>query len=96
MGKLMYVKLNLLNLCWCSQNPLPVYEMACMALDDAESGWTEVDGPKTELAQSVQELLIEKAPMLDEYFSTVIDSDGNLCSLPLLLGVSHCYTQMCR
>jgi DNA mismatch repair protein MLH1 len=63
-----------------------------MALDDAESGWTEVDGPKAELAQSVQELLIEKTSMLDEYFSTVIDSDGSLCSLPLLLGVSHCYT----
>jgi DNA mismatch repair protein MLH1 len=67
-----------------------------MALDDAESGWTEVDGPKTELAQSVQELLVEKAPMLDDYFSTVIDSDGNLCSLPLLLGVSQCYTKICR
>ncbi|GFG36808.1 hypothetical protein Cfor_08643 [Coptotermes formosanus] len=66
-------------------NPLPIYEMALMALDDAESGWTEVDGPKTELAQSVQELLVEKGPMLDDYFSTVIDSDGNLCSLPLLL-----------
>lgn len=67
-----------------------------MALDDAESGWTEVDGPKTELAQSVKELLIEKAPMLDDYFSTVIDSDGNLCSLPLLLGMSQCYIQICR
>jgi DNA mismatch repair protein MLH1 len=65
--------------------------MARMALDDAESGWTEVDGPKTELAQSVQELLTEKAHMLDDYFSTVIDSDGNLCSLPLLLGVFQCY-----
>ena len=67
-----------------------------MALDDAESGWTEVDGPKSELAQSVQELLTEKAPMLDDYFSTLIDSDGNLCSLPLLLGVSQCYTKICR
>ena len=67
-----------------------------MALDDAESGWTEVDGPKTELAESVQELLVEKGPMLDDYFSIVIDCDGNLCSLPLLLGVSQCYVQICR
>lgn len=66
-------------------NPLPIYEMALMALDDASSGWTEVDGPKTELARSIEKLLVEKGPMLDEYFSTIIDMKGNLCSLPLLL-----------
>jgi hypothetical protein len=63
--------------------------MALMALDDASSGWTEVDGPKTELARSIEELLVEKGPMLDEYFSTIVDTKGNLCSLPLLLGGSQ-------
>jgi hypothetical protein len=62
-----------------------------MGLDDVASGWTEVDGPKTELAQSVNKLLIEKGPMLDEYFSTIIDSSGNLCSLPLILGGPQSY-----
>ena len=43
-----------------------------MALDSAESGWTEVDGPKTELAQYVVDLLRSKADMLLEYFSIEI------------------------
>jgi DNA mismatch repair protein MLH1 len=63
--------------------------MMLMALDDASCGWTEVDGPKAELARSIEELLVEKGPMLNEYFSTIIDTEGNLCSLPLLLGESH-------
>jgi DNA mismatch repair protein MLH1 len=67
-----------------------------MALDDAACGWTEVDGPKTELARSIEQLLVQKGPMLDEYFSTIVDSDGNLCSLPLLLGEPHCYVQWNR
>lgn len=83
-----FLKSVLLNRHLCSQNPLPIYEMALMALDDASSGWTEVDGPKTELARSIEELLMEKGPMLDEYFSMIIDTKGNLCSLPLLLGGS--------
>jgi DNA mismatch repair protein MLH1 len=66
--------------------------MALMALDDPACGWTEVDGSKTELAQSVEELLMQKGPMLDEYFSMIIDSTGNLCSLPLLLGEPLSYT----
>lgn len=84
-----FLKFVLLILHLCSQNPLPIYEMALMALDDASSGWTEVDGPKTELARSIEELLVEKGPMLDEYFSTIVDTKGNLCSLPLLLGGSQ-------
>lgn len=57
-----------------------------MALDDPACGWTEVDGPKNELARSIEEMLTQKGPMLDEYFSMIVDSTGNLCSLPLLLG----------
>ncbi|XP_021924732.1 DNA mismatch repair protein Mlh1 isoform X2 [Zootermopsis nevadensis] len=66
-------------------NPLPIHEMALMALDDPACGWTEVDGPKNELARSIEEVLTQKGPMLDEYFSMIVDSTGNLCSLPLLL-----------
>ena len=43
-----------------------------LALDSAESGWTEVDGPKTDLAQYVVTLLTGKAAMLREYFSVEI------------------------
>ena len=43
-----------------------------LALDSAESGWTEVDGPKTDLAQYVVSLLTGKAAMLREYFSVEI------------------------
>ncbi|PSN44864.1 DNA mismatch repair protein Mlh1 [Blattella germanica] len=66
-------------------NPLPLYETALLGLNSEESGWKPEDGDKDELGKSVEELLQEKSPMLDEYFSTIIDSQANLCSLPLLL-----------
>lgn len=64
---------------------LPLYDLAMLGLNTEEAGWTEGDGPKEELATSVKELLLEKADMLKEYFSIVIDRKGNLKSLPLLL-----------
>lgn len=57
-----------------------------IALDSEETGWTEEDGPKDELATRVKELLLEKADMMNEYFSIVMDRVGNLRSLPVLLG----------
>ena len=54
------------------QEPASIYELTMLALDSAESGWTEVDGPKTELAQYVVNLLQGKADMLREYFSLEI------------------------
>lgn len=57
-----------------------------IALDSGDTGWTEEDGPKEELATRVKELLLEKTDMLNEYFSIVIDKVGNLRSLPVLLG----------
>lgn len=56
-----------------------------LGLSAEEVGWTEDDGPKDEIAQSVTKLLIEKAPMLKDYFSIVIDAKGYLKSLPVLL-----------
>lgn len=64
---------------------LPLYELAMIALDSEEAGWTEADGSKDELAHSVKELLLSKAEMLEDYFSMEIDSDGNLTSIPLIL-----------
>lgn len=65
--------------------PAPIYELALLALDLEESGWTEADGPKTDLAQYIVDFLKSKAEMLSDYFSMEIDEDGNLCTLPLLL-----------
>ena len=56
-----------------------------LALDDPESGWSEQDGSKTDLAQNVTELLTSKAEMLDDYFSLKISDEGDLLALPMLL-----------
>ena len=66
--------------------PAPsVEELALLALDLEEVGWTPEDGDKQDIAKRVQELLMEKSAMLDDYFSLKIGSDGLLHSLPLLL-----------
>ena len=66
-------------------NPAPIYDLALMALEHEQSGWTQSDGPKEELAKYVADLLKTKADMLLDYFSIEIDSDGNLLAIPLLL-----------
>ena len=42
------------------QEPAPVYELAMLALDQEESGWTEADGPKADLAQYIVDFLKTK------------------------------------
>lgn len=64
---------------------ISLFDLALIALDSGETGWTEEDGPKDELAARVKELLLEKADMMNEYFSIVMDRVGNLRSLPVLL-----------
>ncbi|XP_050457163.1 DNA mismatch repair protein Mlh1 isoform X2 [Cataglyphis hispanica] len=64
---------------------LSLFDLAMIALDSGETGWTEEDGPKDELAARIKELLLEKADMMNEYFSIVLDKVGNLRSLPVLL-----------
>ncbi|XP_012063394.1 PREDICTED: DNA mismatch repair protein Mlh1 [Atta cephalotes] len=64
---------------------ISLFDLAMIALDSGETGWTEEDGPKEELAARVKELLLEKADMMNEYFSVVMDKVGNLRSLPVLL-----------
>uniref|UniRef100_A0A8C0YK42 DNA mismatch repair protein MLH1 n=2 Tax=Cyprinus carpio TaxID=7962 RepID=A0A8C0YK42_CYPCA len=66
-------------------NPAPLYDLAMLALDLEESGWTEEDGPKEGLAQYIVDFLKQKAVMLEEYFSLEIDEEGNLTGLPMLL-----------
>uniref|UniRef100_A0A8C1UQD7 DNA mismatch repair protein MLH1 n=1 Tax=Cyprinus carpio TaxID=7962 RepID=A0A8C1UQD7_CYPCA len=66
-------------------NPAPLYDLAMLALDSEESGWTEEDGPKEGLAQYIVDFLKQKAEMLEEYFSLEIDGEGNLTGLPMLL-----------
>lgn len=58
-----------------------------IALDMPETGWTSDDGEKTELAKRVTETMKEKGPMLQDYFSLIIDDHGNLCGIPILLGM---------
>ena len=51
-----------------------MHELALLALDSADSGWSSSDGPKPELAQFVVDLLTSKADMLADYFSLQISS----------------------
>ena len=55
-----------------------------LALNSEESGWTEADGPKEDLAQYIVDFLKSKAEMLDDYFSMQIDEVwkcNNMCSI---------------
>ncbi|XP_008588116.1 PREDICTED: DNA mismatch repair protein Mlh1 isoform X2 [Galeopterus variegatus] len=65
--------------------PAPLFDLAMLALDSPESGWTEEDGPKEGLAEYIVEFLKKKAEMLADYFSLEIDEKGNLIGLPLLI-----------
>ncbi|KAG8572414.1 hypothetical protein GDO81_012037 [Engystomops pustulosus] len=51
----------------------PIYELAMLALDSPESGWTEEDGPKEGLAEYIVQFLKKKSEMLKDYFSLEID-----------------------
>lgn len=65
--------------------PAPIAELALIALNSPNSGWTPEEGPKEELAEYIVKLLKEKSAMLADYFSLEVDKEGNLKSLPLLL-----------
>ncbi|XP_018413303.1 PREDICTED: DNA mismatch repair protein Mlh1 isoform X3 [Nanorana parkeri] len=51
----------------------PVYDLAMLALDSPESGWTEEDGPKEGLAEYIVQFLQKKSEMLKDYFSLEIE-----------------------
>lgn len=67
--------------------PLPIFNLAMLALDHPDAEWSEEDGAKEELAERVVEILYEKRDMLKEYFSFEIDDSNCLIKLPLLLGI---------
>lgn len=66
--------------------PLSIKQLAELALRSKVSGWCEADGPIGELAQSVCDILGDKAGILREYYGISISTDGHLESLPMLLG----------
>nr|XP_060637654.1 DNA mismatch repair protein Mlh1 [Anolis sagrei ordinatus] len=65
--------------------PAPLYDLAILALENVESGWTEEDGPKEGLAEYIVDFLTKKNEMLKDYFCLEIDAEGNLTGLPLLI-----------
>ncbi|MCL4109506.1 UNVERIFIED_CONTAM: hypothetical protein GTU68_038901, partial [Idotea baltica] len=71
----------------CSAN---IKELVLIALEQEESGWSEEDGPKEDLADFVLDLFQSKAPMLEDYFSLQVDESGNLMTLPYVLGRKWC------
>lgn len=73
------------------EQPMSIKDLALLGLELPETGWTEDDGPKEILADRINEILTEKGPMLNEYFSVHIDSNGMLKSLPILLGNVYFY-----
>ena len=44
-----------------------------LALNSEESGWTEADGSKEELASYIKQFIKSKAELLEDYFSMEID-----------------------
>jgi DNA mismatch repair protein MLH1 len=56
-----------------------------LAFDLEESGWTEADGPKADLAKYIVEFLSSKSEILLDYFSIELDSVSILVMLSLRL-----------
>ncbi|KAJ8984034.1 hypothetical protein NQ317_012258 [Molorchus minor] len=71
--------------CYKFSDKIPIYELAMICLELPDTGWTPEDGEKSALAKRITEILVDKGPMLLDYFSIEIDEQGNLCSIPILL-----------
>ena len=68
--------------------PPKVMDLALLALEQEEAGWSPGDGDKEELARHVVDLLQGKKEMLADYFSLEFEMIGDslhLTGLPLLL-----------
>ncbi|GAB5586850.1 DNA mismatch repair protein Mlh1 [Umbelopsis nana] len=68
-------------------SPIPIKDFIMVALDEeeAQNGWPDNMKPKGEIAQSITNLLVDRAEMLLEYFSIRISPSGELLSLPMLI-----------
>lgn len=64
---------------------ISVAELASLALQDPDNGWTEEDGPIAELAERIVEILVSKAPIMREYFGLSISEEGLLESIPVVI-----------
>ncbi|CAI5728312.1 unnamed protein product [Peronospora destructor] len=67
------------------QTPLAIFDLVLEALKNPRNGYDIEDGPREQLADEIKTLLIANGPMLFEYFSLDIDSQGMLRTLPQLL-----------
>uniref|UniRef100_T1HMX1 DNA_mis_repair domain-containing protein n=1 Tax=Rhodnius prolixus TaxID=13249 RepID=T1HMX1_RHOPR len=67
------------------EEPLYLYELSLLGLEDPASDWKKEDGEKSVLAESICELLFTKKEMLLDYFSIEINDQKQLCSIPYLL-----------
>ncbi|XP_018791900.1 PREDICTED: DNA mismatch repair protein Mlh1 [Bactrocera latifrons] len=67
------------------ETPLDIRELVRIALECEEAGWSPEDGDKMELAESACKILIEKAPIMREYFSLRINEEAQLEALPAIL-----------
>lgn len=78
------------------ESPLLIKDLAVLALNNKESGWCEQDGPIDELAESIQDILLQKADMLKEYYRLSISTSGHLETLPSILGLkSYIFNMKC-
>ncbi|XXQ38437.1 DNA mismatch repair protein S5 domain-containing protein [Plasmodiophora brassicae] len=68
-----------------SREPVSIYSLCRIALDDPSSGWTPEDGDKNDIAIQITELLVSKRAMLKEYFSIVISKSGDIVALPQII-----------
>ncbi|CAO3677948.1 unnamed protein product [Umbelopsis vinacea] len=68
-------------------SPIPITDFIMVALDEeeAQNGWPDNMKPKDVIADSITDLLIERAEMLYEYFSIKVSPSGDLLSLPMLI-----------
>ncbi|KAL7998995.1 putative ribosomal protein S5 domain 2-type [Plasmopara halstedii] len=67
------------------QTSFSIYDLVLEALRNPRNGYADEDGPKEQLADEIKTLLIANGPMLSEYFSLDIDSQGMLRTIPQLL-----------
>ncbi|KAF0695182.1 Aste57867_13989 [Aphanomyces stellatus] len=65
--------------------PMSIAELALCALDNPHNGYSEEDGPRDAFASEIQTLLVEKGPMLAEYFGLHITSEGLLKRIPQVI-----------
>lgn len=59
------------------EEPIKIFDLALMALNDPLTGWTSDDGPKEKLANRCAKFLFSKAAMLEDFFSIKIKKELN-------------------